>query len=172
MPKRRLGYGEVAMETKVPSQRRRSPSAPTAEVPGVSSRRAPSSRRQSSDYLLKLSQCCNSHASKCPKDRRTATTCADDEEERIPDLCSADLEQLRNLLPEIEKKFQPPGAGQKGPEADDVAHLCDFYNSVIQGHYCPFMPHLFHLGKSPKDGEFGFLLFCIQDVTVFFLLTC
>jgi hypothetical protein len=153
MPKRRLGYGEVAMETQAPSpsQTRRSPPAPNAEKPPPT--RRSSSRRKSSDFLLHLSRSCNAHATKCHKDPRT-TISAEDEEERIPDQCRADLEAMRNLLPEIEKKFQPPAQGQRGPEAHDVAHLCDFYNSVMQGNYCPYAPHLFHLGKSPKDGSY------------------
>ena len=77
----------------------------------------------------------------------------DDDEENIPEQCRIDLEKLRNLLPEIEKKFHPSTHGEKGPAAQDIAHLCDFYNSVMQGNYCPYAPHLFHMGKSPHECE-------------------
>lgn len=168
MPKRRLGYSEVAMETKAPppSQTRRSSPAPATETSGPASRRS-SSRRKSSDFLLKLSRSCNAHATNCHKDRIARPVGLEDEVERIPDQCRADLEQLRNLLPEIEKKFQPPAPGQRGPEAHDVAHLCDFYNSVMQGNYCPYAPHLFDLGKSPKNGEHGLFSFLARQRCTF-----
>lgn len=152
MPKRRLGYGQVAIEAKAPplSQTRRSPPAPNAEKPGPTQQRS-SSRGKTSDVLLKLSRSCKFHAEHWHSDWSGAV---EEDEESIPAHCKGDLEGLRNLLPKIEEKFQPPATGQKGPEAHDVAHLCDFYISVMKGNYCPHAPHLFHLGKSPTDGEY------------------
>ena len=151
MPKRRLSYGEVVVGSNSlsPSAARRRPRPTGMTTPGAS---RPVSRKKSSDVLIKLSQSCNNHLSNCHKGRSVKVN-IDDDEEKIPEQCRIDLEKLRNLLPEIEKKFHPNLLGEKGPEAQDVAHLCDFYNSVMQGNYCPYAPHLFHLGKSPDDGE-------------------
>lgn len=148
MPKRRLGYGEVAI-TKEPVS---APPPAKRQADKSSSLKRSSSRRKISDVLVKLSRSCNSHSTNCHKDRKGAVR-VDDEETRIPDQCRSDLEMLRNLLPEIEKKFRPPARGERGPEAHDVAHLCDFYNSVMQGNYCPYAPHLFHMGKSVNEGR-------------------
>jgi len=155
MPKRRLGYGEVA----VAKARALSPAPPTrrsAAAADKSPSRNSSSRSKTSDLLVKLSRSCNSHSSNCHKDRKGGVLRGaedKDDERTIPAQCRTDLEKLRNLLPEIEKKFQPPGRDEKGPEAHDVAHLCDFYNSAMQGNYCPYAPHLFHMGKSGNEGE-------------------
>lgn len=140
--------------TSLPSAARRGNRPAGRAAPGTS---RSVSRQKSSDVLIKLSQSCNNHLSNCHKDRRVTGNTEEEEEENIPEQCKMDLEKLRNLLPEIEKKFHPNGHGEKGPEAQDVAHLCDFYNSVMQGNYCPYAPHLFHMGKSPSDGEWWIL---------------
>jgi hypothetical protein len=100
---------------------------------------------------LKLSDACNKHAAY--HQGRNNSVRADEDEENLPEKCRNDLQSLRLLLPRVEKSFQPPAPGKKGPEAADVAHLCDFYNSVLRGVYCPHAPHLFHWGKEPKDGK-------------------
>lgn len=79
---------------------------------------------------------------------------ADENEADIPDRCRTDIQTLRLLLPRVEKSCKAPKSGHKGgPEATDVAHLCDFYYSVIQGTYCPHQPHIFQWGKGGVEGE-------------------
>ncbi len=147
MPKRRLSYGEVVNGVKTPP-----PSLGRDISLQIVDTTSSASRKKSSDVLIKLSHSCNAHSNNCHRDRNIVVN-VDNEAEDIPEQCRVDLEKLRNLLPEIEKKFQPPAYGGKGPEANDVAHLCDFYNSAMQGSYCPYAPHLFHRGKSPDSGE-------------------
>lgn len=152
MTKRKLSYAEVAKDSKASSlSLGRDVSRQISEKSSSASRRP--SRRNSSDVLIKLSHSCNAHFNNCHKDRKSVVN-FEDEVENIPDQCRVDLEKLRNLLPEIEKKFQPPAHGERGPDAHDVAHLCDFYNSVMQGNYCPHAPHLFGTGKVLNDGQF------------------
>lgn len=149
MPKRRLGYREIGItnENAAPS-----PSAQQPSTDEKHSSRRSSSSRKSSDFLSKLAKSCQQHSANCHKYGKTAVR-LDTEEGPIPDQCRSDMEKLRNLLPEIEKKFRPPAKGERGPEAYDVANLCDFYNSAMQGTYCPYAPHLFLTGKSVEDGK-------------------
>lgn len=141
MPKRALGYGELAVQKDTPERRRR-----LAEASGNS--RRPSNRR-SSEILLGLSHSCKKHA-EVHKDKKSVAI--HDEENDLPTRCISDLRALRNLLPKVEKAFQPPTKGKPGPAAQDVALLCEFYGSVLGGTFCPHAPHLFHLGKSAAEG--------------------
>jgi hypothetical protein len=50
-------------------------------------------------------------------------------------------------------KAKPKETPMGPPEASDVAHLCDFYHSVMGGVYCPHAPHLFRWGKGGIDGK-------------------
>lgn len=163
MPKRRLGYGEVATEAAAaPSARGRTSQASSPKKKASSNksmaRRQP--RRKTAEILVKLSDSCNLHAKRCHGDRNASEVAAEDQDERIPTACQKDLQNLQNLLPQIELKFQPPRPGEKGPSADDVVHLCAFYNSTIQSLYCPHAPRLFEQGKSVDAGKIseGFLL--------------
>jgi hypothetical protein len=149
MPKRRLyidGGAENEASSSSVSERGRGPQQATT---GQSRRSA--AQRRSSDVLLRLSDACNKHATYHKGRKNTGQS--EDDEDNLPERCRSDLQILRNLLPKVEKSFQPPAPGKKGPEAEDIAHLCDFYNSVLRGAYCPHAPHLFQRGQSAKDGK-------------------
>ena len=140
MPKRRL-YNETADENDG--------STSASSSRGRSTQRS-SSHRKSSDVLLSLADACTRH-SEYHQSRNDSSAVAEDEGD-IPEKCCAVLERLRQLLPRVEKSFQPPPPGKKGPDASDIAHLCNFYDSALQGVYCPHASHLFQRGKDPKEG--------------------
>ena len=158
MPKRRLGYGEVVVgEGTGPQSRTTNPTtSPTTEKKESSSRRQP--RRKTAEILLKLSHSCNLHSKSCHSEKTSNDTTIVDDDDRIPLRCENDLENLRNLLPQIELKFRPPQMGEQGPSADDIVHLCAFYNSTMQSLYCPYAPRLFEQGKSMEQGKVLFVL--------------
>jgi hypothetical protein len=111
-----------------------------------------SSRKRISDVFSKLADACNKHATYHQTTKNFARQ--DDEEENLPEKCRKDLFSVRALLPKVEKCFPPNQAKQC--EASDVAHLCDFYERVLRGVYCPHSPALFQWGKVPKDGKSGY----------------
>lgn len=151
MPKRRLPR-EIAGEENVTSSSSSSSSLPeSSRQPQQPSNRS-SSQRRSSNVLLSLSNACNKHAT-YHQGRRKASGRIDDDEENLPEKCRKDLQDLRKLLPKVEKSFRPPARGERGPKAEDVASLCDFYRSALNGGYCPHAPHLFHWGKVPQNGK-------------------
>lgn len=103
------------------------------------------------------------------------------EEEEIPEVCRKAIHSLRGLMPKLEKAIAPTIGSSVGVNhrsssrnsrsnrlshnsaddtveaaaaLDDVLHLCEFYNSVLTGYYCPHMPHLFHLGKDVGTSKF------------------
>lgn len=158
MPKRRLGYGEVVVgEGTAPPSRTKTPTtSPSTQTKESSSRRQP--RRKTAEILLKLSHSCNLHLKSCHSEKDSNDATIVDDDDRIPLRCENDLENLRNLLPQIELKFRPPQLGEQGPSADDVVHLCVFYNSTIQSLYCPYAPRLLDQGKSMEQGTVPFVL--------------
>lgn len=153
MPKRRLGYGEVVAEEGAapPSRSKKSPGSPPTQEKNPGSNR-PQPRRKTAEILLKLSHSCNLHLRSCHNEKNSNASIVDDDE-RVPLRCQNDLENLGNLLPQIELKFRPPEPGDEGPSAEDVVHLCAFYNSTMQSLYCPYAPRLFEQGKSTEHGK-------------------
>lgn len=157
MPKRRL-YQEVAGENNESSpsstssiQGRGQQQQDLAGRPHHSHRSSSQRRSSNPSVLLILSDACNKHAAY--HQSRKSPIRADADEENLPEKCQKDLQSLRELLPKVEKSFQPPSPGKRGPEASDVAHLCDFYTSILRGNYCPHAPHLLCWGKDPEEGK-------------------
>jgi hypothetical protein len=113
------------------------------------------------DSLLHvLSECCHRHQASYhnKKDSNSAVWCQDDEEE-VPDGCRDAIDMLRKILPKVELKsmsivHSEPGQKKgRGPPARDVAHMCDFYTSALNGVFCPHAPHLFLLGKGATESK-------------------
>jgi hypothetical protein len=108
--------------------------------------------------LLRLSECCHrhqvSHHSK--KDSASAAVWCQEDEEQVPDGCREAIDMLRKILPKVELKsmsiHREPGQ-KRGPPARDVAHMCDFYTSALNGVFCPHAPHLFLLGKGGTESK-------------------
>jgi hypothetical protein len=118
--------------------------------------------------LLVLSECCHRHqvSHHNKKDSSSATAASNwcqDDEEQVPDGCREAIDMLRKILPKVELKSmsidryhhreQPGGQKQRGPPARDVAHMCDFYTSALNGVFCPHAPHLFLLGKGGTESK-------------------
>jgi hypothetical protein len=159
MPKRRntqLDFGNNDLQDS-------SSHPPTTATSGPQHLAQPQERT----VLLKLSDACRKH-SKFHHNQK-ASMRADENEADIPDRCRTDIQTLRLLLPRVEKSCKAPKSGQKGgPEATDVAHLCAFYYSVIQGTYCPHQPHIFQWGKGGLEGEEKPCFVCHCEQTVFY----
>jgi hypothetical protein len=107
--------------------------------------------------LLQLSECCHRHqVSLHAKKESTASVWCQDDEEQVPQGCRLAIDMLRKILPKVELKsmsiHRAPGQ-KRGPPARDVAHMCDFYTSVLNGVFCPHAPHLFLLGKGATESE-------------------
>lgn len=106
--------------------------------------------------LLRLSECCQRHqvSHHNKKDSSSASVWCQDDEEQVPDGCREAIDMLRKILPKVEIKSIHREPGQKkGPLARDVAHMCDFYTSALNGVFCPHAPHLFLLGKGATESK-------------------
>lgn len=51
--------------------------------------------------------------------------------------CQKDLKALSVVIPKVEAEYL---------HSAEIAHLCDFYNDVINGGFCPHAPKLFRTG--------------------------
>jgi hypothetical protein len=107
--------------------------------------------------LLHLSECCHRHqVSHHSKKDSTASVWCEHDEEQIPEGCREAIDMLRKILPKVELKsmsiHRVPGQ-KRGPPARDVAHMCDFYTSALNGVFCPHAPHLFLLGKGATESK-------------------
>ena len=108
--------------------------------------------------LLLLSECCHRHqVSHHNKKGSNAAVWCQDDEEQVPDGCREAIDTLRKILPKVELKSmsiqREPGQKTRGPPARDVAHMCDFYTSALNGVFCPHAPHLFLLGKGATESK-------------------
>jgi hypothetical protein len=126
------------------------------EAPSTAPAVAPA---EDESLLLRLSECCHRHqvSHHNKKDSNAAIWCQDDEEQ-VPDGCRDAIDMLRKILPKVELKSMSihREAGQnrgRGPPARDVAHMCDFYTSALNGVFCPHAPHLFLLGKGATESK-------------------
>lgn len=117
--------------------------------------------------LLRLSECCHRHQvshhnhKKDHSSNANAAVWCQDDEEQVPDGCRDAIDMLRKILPKVELKsmaIQHREPGQKkgrGPPARDVAHMCAFYTSALNGVFCPHAPHLFLLGKGATESKWN-----------------
>ena len=62
-------------------------------------------------------------------------------DEKISLCCKKDLRLLKELLPKVEATCSTDAKA-----TDVVGHLCDFYNDVLTGGFCPHAPNLFRWG--------------------------
>lgn len=106
------------------------------------------SRKRISGVFTRLADACTKHSAYHQSTKLFARQ--EEDEENLPEKCRKDLFSVRALLPKVEQCF--PLDQAKQCEASDVAHLCDFYDRVLRGAYCPHAPALFQWGKVPKDG--------------------
>lgn len=84
--------------------------------------------------LLKLSQACQKHR----QDHHLSNNYPNNDEP-ISDACNSGLKALQSLLPKVENACLEAGTLR----FTDVSHLCDFYNDVLEGGFCPHAPNLF-----------------------------
>jgi hypothetical protein len=138
------------------------------------------SNRRSSQILVKLSDACLNHQERSHnRSKSDGGTSNNDEpldaaanEADIPSPCRSALSNLSQLIPKLQREIPPPihrldesttnNSNQQSDERDveeehaavldDVLVLCDFYNSVLTGHYCPHLPRLFHRGERIDSG--------------------
>ena len=94
---------------------------------------------QERHLLLMLSECCNKHG---------LTHNTDVPHEEIPERCQRDIDALRKILPKVECMV----AVEEKPHPLDVAQLCHFYQTVMNGGFCPHAPLLFEWGKNGTAG--------------------
>eukprot|EP00934_Nitzschia_sp_Nitz4_P002344 Nitzschia sp. Nitz4//scaffold9_size221794//64787//75082//NITZ4_001337-RA/size221794-augustus-gene-0.161-mRNA-1//-1//CDS//3329560974//2344//frame0 len=149
MPKRRLGYSQVGGTTspKDSGHKRTVEEIPKQAGDSGSSNndgREALTHSRNMDILLKLSESCRQHAD-FHKPRAEPINVYD-APDQWPSTCRHDLDTLRNLLPRVEKTFDP----SRTCPAQEVASLCDFYATVLRGDHCPYAPHLLDLGRNPK----------------------
>lgn len=92
--------------------------------------------------LVSLSESCRKHSASAHASNKglCAATVAE-----APQCCQEALTSLRTILPKVEKAYPPHKSA-----VQDVAHMCDFYQDVLSGGFCPNAPHLF-LGAT--EGE-------------------
>ena len=137
-----------------------------SETTGIIARK----QQSSTEILLKMSDACCKHGDYHSKKQPNCRPDPNNDEANLPQRCLKDIRALRQLLPKVEKTIQPqvdsneasPRAAKtgrskaiqkEGTEASDICHLCDFYESVLNGVFCPHAPHLFQWGKGGIDGK-------------------
>ena len=166
------GSGSWSPNRRVQQQRRRSsPKTFLHEKERAGTRgggtAAKEGQQSSTGILLKMSDACCKHGDYHKKQLPNSRADPKNNEENLPQRCLKDIRALRQLLPKVEKSIQPqvdtPGWKRKrsrakslketGADASDVSHLCDFYDTVLNGHFCPHAPHLFQWGKGGIDGK-------------------
>ncbi|KAL3944314.1 MAG: hypothetical protein SGBAC_001607 [Bacillariaceae sp.] len=106
-----------------------------------------SSRKRISEVFTKLADAFNKHAEYHKTTKSFVPP--DEEESKLPERCRKDLASVRALLPKLEKCFPPQQV--VNCDASDLAHLCNFYERVLRGVYCPHSPGLFQWGRVPKE---------------------
>lgn len=97
-------------------------------------------------FLLKLSDCCAQHAESHPAKPLQPLT----EQDEIPERCQREMSSLCKILPRVEDTYSI----DKNPHPSYLTHLCDFYQSVIQGRFCPHAPLLLDWGKNGTEGMY------------------
>lgn len=123
---------------------RRSPLA-TAETPSDTGTRDSSGK--TSELLTSLANCCQVHHTHHERERLPGDPV--DEEEDVPSFCGDALRALSAILPKVERSIR----NQARPNPDILVKLCDFYDQVTQGAFCPHAPHLFKRGKDAAEGN-------------------
>jgi hypothetical protein len=87
--------------------------------------------------LEQLAEACQYHRATQHKDGAPRL----DEEMSLA--CQKDLKLLTELLPKVEA-----ACCKDVNSMDVVGHLCDFYNDVLRGGFCPHAPCLFRWGNN------------------------
>jgi len=142
MPKRRLPNSGIQTDRNSSLQQPKSRS---------------SSRKKISEVFTKFADAFNKHAEYHKITKNFVRP--DEEEAKLPERCRKDLGSARVLLPKLEKCF--PSQQAEHCDASDLAHLCDFYERVLRGVYCPHSPGLFQWGRDPKGSK------CYCDLCLF-----
>jgi hypothetical protein len=70
----------------------------------------------------------------------------------VPGYCQEALTALKRILPRVEHRIPIGNNVKVSSSVSDLGHLCDFYNDVIRGGFCPHALHLFDLGKGAVEG--------------------
>ena len=97
--------------------------------------------------LLQLSGSCARHRSRHEKGRISAHP--NDVEGEVPKFCQDVINTLRKVMPKVEQAYR----ASTNPRVEDIGHICDFFEQVIEGGFCPHAPHLLRLGKRVNDGK-------------------
>ena len=109
--------------------------------------------------LVALSESCRKHgASAHASNHQNRDGCAamlDD----VPPGCREALTSLRTVLPKVEQAYPSHhhhhASTTTTTTVQDLAHMCDFYNDVLSGGFCPHAPHLFLGACESECFEFG-----------------
>ena len=72
----------------------------------------------------------------------------------LPVECTKALTILEKTLPKLERTYRANPAAPSATTVEHVGHICDFYQDVIRGGFCPHAPHLLlALGQGATQGE-------------------
>lgn len=78
----------------------------------------------------------------------------------VPKYCQEALETLKRILPKVEQTIQVcdgSASNTNKPTINklvDLGHMCDFYNDVLVGGFCPNALYLFDLGKGAIESKY------------------
>ena len=106
-------------------------------------------RVSSKSLLIRLAESCHAHRTNFHSRQEDDTDYESPSEEEMK-ACASDMEKLRNAMPRIEAAChcKKKGDAVDAVDAKQVNHLCLFYNSVVEGVYCPqSMELLFDNGR-------------------------
>lgn len=97
--------------------------------------------------LFELSESCARHRLRHEKNH--IATDSVDEVGGVPAFCQDVINTLRKILPKVEKHYH----ASRNPKPEDISHICDFYEQVIEGGFCPHAPLIIKQGKHGSDGK-------------------
>jgi hypothetical protein len=110
--------------------------------------------RNETSLLVQISESCARHRLRHEKQQSHHGA----GEENMSTFCQESIKTLRKIVPKIERQYH----ASTNPQAEDIGHICDFYEQLIEGDFCPHAPDALRQENGPLNGTlnaFNFLLF-------------
>jgi hypothetical protein len=122
------------------------------------------SKKQKKPLLIILSDNCRKHSIN-GNTHHESNHVLSEEWDNVPLFCQEALTTLKRILPRVENRIliiennnnnnnNSNDTKMISSNVSDLGHLCDFYNDVILGGFCPHALHLFDLGKGAIEGKY------------------
>jgi hypothetical protein len=81
-----------------------------------------------------------------------------DGEENMSTFCQESIKTLKKIVPKLERQYH----ASTNPQAEDIGHICDFYEQLIEGDFCPHAPDALRLENGPMNGTLKASIFYLD----------